>query len=584
MFYNKYPYTDMFELNLDWLLSEFNKLTGAFDQVQQNVIDMQAAIDSFYDWFNTLDVSDEINAKINKMIASGEFQAIVESRLDPVVRTELNAQIPHIVTDWLQDHITQDPNVVIDDSLSVSGAAADAFAAGLFVKGLAYNNCFDFLTIEDHNDTTSHSVNFTFNSDGSVSVDGTATGGNAMCNIYYDEESLPSWVVPGKTYYGFCTKQDDIIFEIYTYKNNTFQQEWRFNSVTEPYPFTIPDDAEGMLIRLRVLENTTVNRTVLIHVNSGLNNDQLTAQAGDNLQFKGVYPDASSLDNVPETGIYLLTGNTSAPGTGVGVLYHIVGSANVKTQTYFRFATLGIFYRRWLYGSGWNDWTYIDSQSEFVNPQACKYVAFGDSLVQGALWNDDGNGGHVTTYAPDNMKIPNRIATAVRATTLINMAHGGQGYITAAAPYPNLQNYLADASVQAVYADADLITIQAGINDGDYTAAQIVTAMLNCIDIIRSVNPKAQIMIISPTPYTSNNQPFDTYYAGGWSLRTLYNQASSPVTAKGVPYLVWTTCTLCQSWSDFSGADDNWGHPKTADIYKLMGDYIGGKVAALFKN
>ena len=309
--YNKYPYTDFHELNLDWFLDEFNKLNNAFDLVKADVLDMQSAIDEFRTWFETLDVSDEINAKINSMIASGEFQAIVESRLDPIVRTEINAQIPELVNNWMNANITDDPTTVIDASLSTRGAAAEAFATGLYAKTLADNNCFDYLVLCDHTDTTSHGVSCTFNSDGSASLDGTATGSNAMFNLFFDQNALPTWAVPGKTYYGFCTQQNDVIFEVYTYLNGVFQNEWRFNSVSEPFPFTIPSDANGMLIRLRVLQGTTVNRTVKIHINSGLTNEQLSAAAGDNIQYKGIYPNSDSLDDVSETGLYLLTGNSS---------------------------------------------------------------------------------------------------------------------------------------------------------------------------------------------------------------------------------------------------------------------------------
>ena len=48
------------------------------------------------------------------------------------------AAMPDVVTDWLDANITADPATVIDESLSVSGAAADAKAAGDVKNNLAY--------------------------------------------------------------------------------------------------------------------------------------------------------------------------------------------------------------------------------------------------------------------------------------------------------------------------------------------------------------------------------------------------------------------------------------------------------------
>lgn len=580
---NKYPYTDFHELNLDWFLEEFNKLNDAFDQVKAEVISMDEAIDEFRHWFETLDVSQEISDKIDRMIADGSFQAIVDSRLDPVVRTELDAQIPQLVDDWMDANITQDPTTVIDSSLSVRGAAADAFAAGLYAKTLSDNNCFDYLVLCDHTDTTSHGVSCTFNSDGSVSLDGTASNGNAMFNLFFDQAALPSWMAAGETYYGYCTMQNDVIFEVYSYHSGAFQAEWRFNSVTEPYPFTIPSDADGLLIRLRVLDGTTVHRTVKIHINSGLTNAQLSAAAGDNLQYKGIWPNNDSLDNVQESGIYLLTGNSSAPGSGYGLLYHIVASANIKTQTVYRFTTLGIFYRRWLYGSGWNNWTSLDSQSELVNPHPCKYVAFGDSLVQGALWNDDGHGGHVTTYADDNMKIPYRIANAVHATDFVNLAVGGMGYVNPTYAQPFSQ-FIQSQAVQDQISAADLITIELGVNDGDYTLLQIETGLRAALQTIRTLNPKCAIMLIQATPFTSNNQPFSDMTAGGWNLRLFWSMIDDVAVDFDCIALNWNRCRIVYTWSDYSGADGNWAHPKTQDVYYQMGNFMGAQVSQYFQN
>ena len=97
----------MGEINDDW--SNYQEVMNEAWQ------DMQDFINNYFD---NLDVQEEINNKITEMVATGEFATIV------------NPYVPPAVTEWLTAHITQPEGVVIDTSLSVSGACADAKATG----------------------------------------------------------------------------------------------------------------------------------------------------------------------------------------------------------------------------------------------------------------------------------------------------------------------------------------------------------------------------------------------------------------------------------------------------------------------
>ena len=65
--YNKYPYTDFSELNLDWFLEEFKKLkedwettSGQWDQMQLNFQTLEGTVQTFTtfveNYFENLDV------------------------------------------------------------------------------------------------------------------------------------------------------------------------------------------------------------------------------------------------------------------------------------------------------------------------------------------------------------------------------------------------------------------------------------------------------------------------------------------------------------------------------------------------
>lgn len=159
----KYPYTDYHELNLDWFLSEFKNLVEIWARTQQDWISMQQYI---RDYFDNLNVQTEIDNKIEAMIQDGTFGAIVEpfvtaalpamvagqlpdvvaAQIGAVVAAQIDAvvagQLPAVaataaaaeVGAWLAEHIDPDSGYVIDNTLTVSMAAADAKVAGTLIR------------------------------------------------------------------------------------------------------------------------------------------------------------------------------------------------------------------------------------------------------------------------------------------------------------------------------------------------------------------------------------------------------------------------------------------------------------------
>ena len=132
-----FPYLDTRDLNLDWLLKNMKQLLQDWATYQQNMnqsfADLETAVDQFEtdmttafnnlhdyveDYFDNLDVQQEINNKLDDMRQSGELIQIMQ----PVISTQTAA--------WLAEHITNPSNPPIDTSLTVSNAAADAKTVG----------------------------------------------------------------------------------------------------------------------------------------------------------------------------------------------------------------------------------------------------------------------------------------------------------------------------------------------------------------------------------------------------------------------------------------------------------------------
>lgn len=138
---NGYPYTDFHEINLDFVLDQtiqMKELGKRLDQtvtdLVQNVEDFENAVtdqvdglsqdfsnlSTFVDnYFDNLDVQNEINTKLDQMAQDGDLG-------DIILATDA---IPAAVSEWLEDNITP-TTPAIDATLTIQGAAADAKAAG----------------------------------------------------------------------------------------------------------------------------------------------------------------------------------------------------------------------------------------------------------------------------------------------------------------------------------------------------------------------------------------------------------------------------------------------------------------------
>ena len=130
-------------LNDDWLEYKTG-LTAEWNEYKTQLTQAWTETKNYIDnYFNNLDVQEEINNKLNAMALDGTLTDLIE----PLVSTD----IPSIVTAWLTENV--DPvgsAVVVDNSLSVSGAAADAKVSGDEIRKLitSKTNYYDFNEIE----------------------------------------------------------------------------------------------------------------------------------------------------------------------------------------------------------------------------------------------------------------------------------------------------------------------------------------------------------------------------------------------------------------------------------------------------
>lgn len=113
-------------------VEDVGKLHDAYDSLQTYV----------NNYFANLDVQEEINNKLDEMVEDGTIRDIFSEDVQDILNVaseaaqQAIADIPENVTDWLEEHITQETGYVIDDTLTVQGAAADAKKTGDEISAL----------------------------------------------------------------------------------------------------------------------------------------------------------------------------------------------------------------------------------------------------------------------------------------------------------------------------------------------------------------------------------------------------------------------------------------------------------------
>lgn len=103
------------------VVTYLNNVINDVSATEENVDKLKTAYDELQgyvnDYFENLDVQDEINTKLDEMATDGSLDTL----LDPIVATKVSA--------WLASHITP-TTPAIDNTLKISGAGADSKKVG----------------------------------------------------------------------------------------------------------------------------------------------------------------------------------------------------------------------------------------------------------------------------------------------------------------------------------------------------------------------------------------------------------------------------------------------------------------------
>ena len=119
-----------------FLVGKYNACLEAYGTVTKLSTDTITACKQLQDWINSwfdnLDVQEELNKKIDSMVQDGTFEALLHKTFD----AQINQQAANATTAWLVANVTPTGSaVVVDKSLTIEGAAADAKETGKALIG-----------------------------------------------------------------------------------------------------------------------------------------------------------------------------------------------------------------------------------------------------------------------------------------------------------------------------------------------------------------------------------------------------------------------------------------------------------------
>lgn len=114
-----------------FLVGKYNACLEAYGNITKLSTDTITACKQLQDWINSwfdnLDVQQELNNKIDSMVADGSFATLLHQTFD----AQVNQQAANTTTAWLVANVTPTGSaVVVDKSLTIEGAAADAKKVG----------------------------------------------------------------------------------------------------------------------------------------------------------------------------------------------------------------------------------------------------------------------------------------------------------------------------------------------------------------------------------------------------------------------------------------------------------------------
>lgn len=581
------------ESNIDALLDAYNELQGYVN-----------------DYFDDLDVQNEIDNKLDGMAASGQLQAMVgdavaeliddvvaeqigdvvaeqiddsvADQLSSVVGEQIGTPASQAATAWMQENVTPVGSaVVVDTSLSIADAAADAKVTGDTFDGV--EDVIRALNVDDY--IMTYRIGATNSSRNGIDYDwtkgkcrahGTSNASNAF-SVIVNASLAELGMSVGVTYKVKYTATK-VRFQVFSF--DASDNSTSLISVITDSEFTVPSNCRKLLFRLNVpTSGTAVDETVCPYVYDAFSIQDIN-ETLENC-YKSWTPtldenDKFDLDNMPLNSVafiqaawlldtqttdldveYISTGYLEKIGRGTFAMFRF--TINGGSGMYLGFKISGTY--RWRGTSG-------------VYPE--NIALFGDSIMWGRV---GGASGVVRTESG----IPYYVS-AETGKPVTDLSVGSMGWLSKQYLDYNMEEYIRTVNITSY----SVIGIMLGANDGmaalgsysDTTQNTIMGAVYRTMSYIYTQNHNCLVILINSPIGKGNEFPYynpDSPHYTGWTWNQFYEQMRKFGDKYAVPVIEsWQSLN---AWNRQYLIGDNI-HP-TEEGYRRVGKFIAGQIKSL---
>jgi hypothetical protein len=505
-----------------FLVGKYNACLEAYGNITKLSTDTITACKQLQNWINSwftnLDVQEEINKKLDKMVADGSFETLMHNAFD----AQVNQRTTNTVTAWLVANVTPTGSaVIVDKSLSIEGAAADAKTVGDNCPNYKGKLPESFTSLKEINITSIYLIT---NAIATTLIDSpTTVGGLIETIINYSGKTLQRKL---QIYY---TNNNELFFKIIPFQEAIDTAPWiccsnlnvnyildnitDLNDISTGIAYQITTEKAKLIKNVPVEQGGIVfticgtyytiqiyltNTSIYYRTKIGnFTNWNLISQNYTVMLLDSKYTDLNELTNKSETcqlTTALATTIANTPTNKAGFLTVTVGYYYV-TQEYVD-VDGNRFWRKQL-ANKFTEWT-VTGRSTYIT----NYAFFGDSITAGATSKYvDG----AATYVDDNLNNSwVKTFSKVRSLNEYNYAKIGTGY---------LQTYQNNDSISMInnanLTNIDAVVLAWGSNDwahdctlgtpSDAATEQTVCGKIKAVvNAIRAKNGSCKITAISP--------------------------------------------------------------------------------------
>nr|DAX05118.1 MAG TPA: hypothetical protein [Bacteriophage sp.] len=564
-----------------FLVGKYNACLEAYGNITKLSTDTITACKQLQDWINSwftnLDVQEEINKKLDKMVADGSFGTLLHQTFD----AQINQQTTSAVTKWLVANVTPTGSaVVVDKSLSIEGAAADAKQVGLNRATLTINESKQLNIIITHENNL-----FSFDTDWKGIIDiANAIGvsriinkpaplttalepGNYAIYLYYtkDEDYFQWHIGVSKTTecYGNGNPATYTVATIIVTSDN-FEVFWKYEKpIINSYGSLVTWENNYLDVLI-----TSKNNTYTFDTDWNDVVDIANANGVSRISSKPV-PFTATL----EPGNYAIYLYYTSDDTGF--TWHIgVGKTSVLPTIFTNIYTVMTII---VNATSYNVWWKFNQNRAYNKGNA---VCFGDSTSYGVIGGQNGQ-------SPFNY--PSAIAAALNMT-VSNKAVGGQGLLK------DWQT-IVDTINNTNFSNIKLCTVAWAYNDyalypsynlgtiDDTTNNTVLGAYRTILDIVQTKNINTRVILITGYGYpniTAGEKMMEHpihFKDVTITAREYYNKLEEMCTKHGYTCINQASAPWL-NLNNISLIGDNI-HP-TNNGYKVYSDYIVGRISAVF--